>query len=122
MIWLAMHIPETCEEFHIRYEGHATVEAAKSEMQEIFQRLVIDGKLPLPYYIYEADEPLYGNEPYHLDDIDFNFYREPSTEEQKFIEETTKEIEDAIESGDEVAIAKAAQKAKAATEERKKQG
>jgi hypothetical protein len=119
MIYLAIHIPETCEEFHIRYEGHPTVEAAKAEMEEIFNRLVVDGKLPLPYYIYEADEPLYGNEAYHLDDIDFNFYRDPSEEEKKFIAETTKEIESAIETGDEEAILEAAQKAKEKAKARK---
>lgn len=84
-IWLAIvthNDVENYNEYHIRYEGHSSVENARKEIQEVRRRLVVDEKLPLDCYIYEADEPLYGYTAYNLDDIDFNFYRELTPEEK----------------------------------------
>lgn len=111
MIWLSI-ITENEEEYHIRFEGHSTVESAEAEMKTITGRLLSDGKLPLPYYVYEADAPPYGHQPYHLDDIDFNFYRDRTPEEEAKIAKVTKEIEDAIETGDESVVLKTIDKLK----------
>ena len=109
MIWLAM-ISQDETEYHIHFDGHETVETAKNEIQEINKRLLIDGKYPLPYYIYEADKPLHGYEPYKLDDLDFNFYREPTEEEKKARDEKVKELEKALATGDEKVIEATAKK------------
>ena len=108
-IWLAM-ITEDESEYHIRFDGHTSVETAKTEIAEINGRLKRDGKIPLPYYIYEADKPKYGYEAYNLDDVDFNFYKEPTPEEEQFMEEKTKELEEAFASGDQKKIEKTAKK------------
>jgi hypothetical protein len=84
-IWLAIvthNDVNDYNEFHIRYEGHSSVENARKEINEVRRRLVADEKMPLDCYIYEADEPMYGYTPYNLDDIDFNFYRELTPEEK----------------------------------------
>jgi hypothetical protein len=112
MIWLAI-VTETEEEYHIRFEGHDSVESAKNEMSTITGRLLSDGKLPLPYYVYEADEPLHGHVAHHLDDIDFNFYRDRTAEEEAFIKKTTRDIEHAIATGDEDKVLETIEKAKA---------
>lgn len=103
MIWLAM-ISQDETEYHIRFDGHESVDSAKNEIAEINKRLMIDGKYPLPYYIYESDKPLHGYEPYSLDDLDFNFYREPTEEEKKVRDERVKKLEKALATGDEKVI------------------
>jgi len=110
-IWLAI-ITEDEEEYHVHFEGHTELDAAKAEMKEINNRLRLDDKLPLPYYIYEAECPPHGFEAYTLDELDFNFYKEQTQEEKEKISKVTAEIEDAIESGDEEVLKEAVEKAK----------
>ncbi len=111
-IWLAM-ITEDENEYHIRFDGHNTIETAKNEIKEINNRLLLDKKLPLPYYVYEADAPLNGYDAYNLDDIDFNFYKEVkqiSPEERKFKDEKVKELEKAVATGNKKIIEETAKK------------
>lgn len=108
-LWLAM-ITEDETEYHARYEGHNTIEGARAEMAEINRRLIKDKKLPMPYYIYEAPEPLHGYEPYNLDDLDFNFYRELTPEEQAHRDKQVKELEEAFATGNNEVIEKTAKK------------
>ena len=110
-IWLAI-ITEDEEEYHVHFEGHTELDAAKAEMKEINNRLRLDGKLPLPYYIYEAECPPHGFESYNLDELDFNFYKEQSKEEKEKISQVTAEIEEAIATGDEATLKEAVEKAK----------
>ena len=105
-------ISEDETEYHIHFEGHTDLDAAKAEMKEINNRLRVDGKMPLPYYIYEAEVPENGYSPYNLDELDFNFYKEQTQEEKEKIAEVTSEIEEAIASGDEEAIIKTVDKIK----------
>jgi len=86
MIYLAVRTPKE-EELHIKFIGHDSLEAAKNEISIIRERLLIDGKIPLDCYVYEADEPIYGNRAYDLDDVDFNFYVEVDPEQRKQQEE-----------------------------------
>ena len=100
-IWLAIvsHTEQPSKEYteyHIRFEGHTTVESATKEVDEIRRRLIIDEKLPLDCYIYEAEEPKYGYQAYNLDDIDFNFYRELTPEEKERKAKIEKEVEDSM--------------------------
>ena len=108
-IWLAM-ITEDESEYHIRFDGHESVESAKKEITEINGRLMRDKKIPLPYYIYEAYEPLHGYAAYNLDDLDFNFYKELTEEEKQLKNKKVKELEKALESGDEKVIEETAKK------------
>ena len=87
MIFLAIVTHNTTDsynEYHIRYEGHKTVESARSEIAEVRRRLVADEKAPLDCYVYESADgvPLYGYQAYNLDQIDFNFYRDLTPEEE----------------------------------------
>jgi hypothetical protein len=76
MIFLAIVEPTSCQEYHIKWEGHTTVETAKAELFELRSRLIADHKYPYDAYVYENDIPLYGNKAYTVDDVDFNFYGE----------------------------------------------
>jgi hypothetical protein len=105
-------IGEGEQEYHVVYEGHVTKESAQTEMDEITKRLISDGKLPLPYYIYESDVPMHGYDSYHLDDLDFNFYRDPSEEEDAAMAEFTKQLEEAIVEGNEEKIKEITEKMK----------
>lgn len=92
MIILAIRDPKE-KEFHIHYEGHETIETAKYEIEYIRQKLLLDGKKPFDCFIYEADEPEHGNKLYKLDDIDFNFYAEPTEEEiQKSMDDFNQKV------------------------------
>ncbi|MCS7317614.1 MAG: hypothetical protein NZZ41_04800 [Candidatus Dojkabacteria bacterium] len=87
MIYLAIITHETeskYDEYHIIYEGHSTLESARNEIDEIRRRLIKHGKKPFDCYIYESKDgkPLYGYPPYRLDQIDFNFYKEPTEQEK----------------------------------------
>ncbi len=87
MIFLAIvthNTPESYNEYHIRYTGHKDVDSAKAEIAEVRSRLFKDGKAPLDCYVYESadDTPLYGYTAYNLDQIDFNFYRDLTPEEE----------------------------------------
>jgi hypothetical protein len=102
MIFLAMVVhntPNDYNEYHIRYEGHKTLDSAKAEIAEVRSRLVKDGKAPLDCYVYEAADgvPLYGNQAYNLDQIDFNFYRDLTPEEEARRKKMTAELEAGIE-------------------------
>jgi len=91
MIYLAVRTPSE-EEIHIKFVGHESVEEARNEITTIRERLLLDGKLPLDCYIYEADEPLYGNKAYDVDDVDFNFYVEVDPEQRKLQEEQFEKV------------------------------
>jgi hypothetical protein len=96
-IWLAIvthNDVKSYNEYHIRYEGHTSVDNAKKEILEVRRRLINDEKLPLDCYVYEADEPMYGYTAYNLDDIDFNFYRELTPEEKARKKAVEKELEE----------------------------
>ena len=80
MIFLAIINPQE-QEFHIKYEGHETVESARNEITYIRNKLLLDGKKPFDCYVYEAETPPYGQKSYLLDQIDFNFYAEKTEEE-----------------------------------------
>lgn len=99
-IWLVIvahnNVTDQYNEYHIRYQGHSTVDSAKAEISEVRKRLLKDEKIPLDCYIYEAEEPLYGNTAYNLDDIDFNFYRELSSEEKARRSKIEAELEEQI--------------------------
>lgn len=91
MIYLAVITPHE-EEVHIKFEGHENVETARAEINEIRSRLLLDDKIPLDCYIYEADEPLYGNQAHNVDDVDFNFYVEVDPEVRKQQEEQFEKV------------------------------
>lgn len=91
MIYLAIRTPSE-EEIHIKFVGHDNVESARREISIIRERLLIDGKLPLDCFVYEADEPEYGNKAYDLDDVDFNFYVEVDPEQRKRQEEQFEKV------------------------------
>ena len=98
MIFLAMvthNTPNEYNEYHIRYEGHKTLDSAKAEIAEVRRRLVIDGRSPLDCYVYESEDgkPLYGYEAYNLDQIDFNFYRDLTPEEEARRKKMTAQLE-----------------------------
>lgn len=98
-IWLAIvthNDVKNYNEYHIRYDGHTSVDNARKEILEVRRRLINDDKLPLDCYIYEADEPLHGYVPYNLDDIDFNFYRDLTPEEKIRRDKTQKDIEEKL--------------------------
>jgi hypothetical protein len=80
MIYLCIRNPIE-QEFHIKYEGHETVESANTEITFIRNKLVREGKKPFDCYIYEAETPPYGQKAYLLDEVDFNFYQEKTEEE-----------------------------------------
>lgn len=84
-------------EYHILYEGHNTLESACKEIDEIRRRLIKDGKKPFDCYIYEAESPHFGLPEYRLDQIDFNFYREPTKEEKEKLQAIQENIEREIE-------------------------
>ena len=63
MIFLCVRSPKE-EEYHIVYEGHETVESAKEEITYIRESLLLQGKKPFDCYVYEADEPEYGQRAY----------------------------------------------------------
>lgn len=101
MIFLAMVTHNTTSdynEYHIRYEGHKTLDSAKAEIAEVRSRLVKDGKAPLDCYVYESEDgnPLYGYTAYNLDQIDFNFYRDLTPEEEARRAKATREIEGSL--------------------------
>lgn len=83
-------------EYHIIYEGHNTVESAYKEIDEIRRRLIRDGKKPFDCYIYEAESPPFNQPEYRLDQIDFNFYREPTPEEKEKLQKIQEQIESSI--------------------------
>lgn len=98
MIFLAMVVhntPTDYNEYHIRYEGHETLESARAEIAEIRRRIVKDDKFPLDCYVYESADgvPLYGYQAYNLDQIDFNFYRDLTPEEEARRKVMTAELE-----------------------------
>ncbi len=99
MIFLAIvshnKVEDNYVEYHIRYQGHKSVDSAKAEITEVRSRLIKDGKAPLDCYVYESadDTPLYGNQAYNLDDIDFNFYRDLTPEEEARRQKALKQIE-----------------------------
>lgn len=104
MIFLAIvshNTPSDYTEYHIRYEGHTTVESAEKEINEVRKRLIHDDKLPLDCYVYESVDgvPSYGYQAYNLDDMDFNFYRDLTPEEEARRKSTISEIELSIGSG-----------------------
>lgn len=82
MIFLCVRDPKE-KEFHIKFEGHETVESGRLEITTIREQLLMQGKKPFDCYVYESDEPLYGQRAYELDQIDFNFYQEKTEEEIK---------------------------------------
>ena len=108
-IWLAI-VTEDETEYHVEFAGHENVDNAKTEIKEINMRLMRDKKIPLPYYIYEAEEPLHGYEAFQLDDLDFNFYKELSEEEENKKNEIVHELEAALATGDEAVIEATAKK------------
>lgn len=91
MIFLAVRTPNE-QEIHIKYEGHDTVESARAEITLIRERLLLDGKIPLDCFVYEADKPEYGNKAYNVDDVDFNFYVEVDPETRKKQEAQFEEV------------------------------
>lgn len=98
MIFLAMvthNTPSEYNEYHIRYEGHKTLESARAEIAEVRRRTIKDGKMPLDCYVYESADgtPLYGYPAYNLDQIDFNFYRDLTPEEEARRKKATAELE-----------------------------
>jgi hypothetical protein len=98
MIFLAIvshNTPQDYTEYHIRYEGHTSVDSARKEIEEVRRRLVQDNKAPLDCYVYEAADgiPLYGYQAYNLDDMDFNFYRDLTPEEEARRKSITDQLE-----------------------------
>ena len=98
MIFLAIvthNTPDDHNEYHIRYEGHKTLESARAEIAEVRKRLIKDGKEPLDCYVYESTDgvPLYGYPAYNLDQIDFNFYRDLTPEEEALKNKMTADLE-----------------------------
>ena len=99
MIFLAIvkhnTISSKYEEYHIRYVGHESLDNAKSEIKEVRKRLINDHKTPLDCYVYEVegDTPLYGYTAYNLDQIDFNFYRDLTPEEEAKKQEALETLE-----------------------------
>jgi hypothetical protein len=81
MIYLAIITP-TGDEYHINFPGHATVEAAKKEIETMRQLMIRQDKSPYDYYIYEAAAP-YTGVSYNVDDIDMNFYEEKDAKQVK---------------------------------------
>lgn len=101
MIFLAMvthNTPNDYNEYHIRYEGHKTLESARAEIAEVRNRLVKDGKAPLDCYVYESADgvPLHGYQAYNLDQIDFNFYRDLTPEEESRKNKMTAKLESSL--------------------------
>lgn len=60
-IWLAFEDDEQ-REHHMKWEGHETIDSAKIELDYIFNAILAGGNKFPNTYVYEADEPLYGNE------------------------------------------------------------
>lgn len=74
-IFLAIVISDG-KETHIRWEGHQSLDSAKSELNLMRKLMMGQGKRPFDCYVYEAETPPYGLPAYKLDDVDMNFYRE----------------------------------------------
>lgn len=92
-IFLALITPEDSKEYHIKWDGHDSVDSAQDEMNRIWEKMIPDNKSPLPYYIYEAESTKEGYTPYTVDEIDFNFYIEKTPEQ---IAASEKKFKDAM--------------------------
>lgn len=91
-IFLALITPEDSKEYHIKWDGHTSIESAQDEMTRIWEKMIPDHKMPLPYYIYES-ENCKENQTYTVDEIDFNFYIEKTPEQ---IAASEKKFKDAM--------------------------
>jgi hypothetical protein len=66
-IFLVSVDPTTEEETHMIWDGHDSLESAKSEYESIRVLSMREGIKPLDGYIYQADKPPYGYEAKELD-------------------------------------------------------
>jgi len=89
-IFLAL-FPENAQECHVKWEGHKTVESAKSELDQIRTMMIKENRIPMDCYIYEAEKPPFDLPTFAIDDVDFNFYREKTPEELAASERRFKE-------------------------------
>jgi hypothetical protein len=79
-IFLAL-FPENAQECHVKWDGHKTLESAKSELDQIRNMMIKENRIPMDCYIYEAEKPPFDLPIFTIDDVDFNFYREKTPEE-----------------------------------------
>jgi hypothetical protein len=94
-IFLAI-VPPRGSEVHVRWRGHNTVEAATKELTTLRSLLIGQNKKPYDCYIYEAEVPPYGLKAFELDEIDMNFYEEPTESDKASFEETQRKLDQAI--------------------------
>jgi hypothetical protein len=66
-IFLVMVDPKTEEETHMEWEGHTSLEDAKTEYQTLRALSMKEGIKPIDGYVYEAEAPPYGIKPTKLD-------------------------------------------------------
>jgi hypothetical protein len=66
-IFLVSVDPTTEEETHMIWEGHDSLESAKTEYESIRTLSMREGIRPLDGYIYQAEKPPYGYEAKELD-------------------------------------------------------
>jgi hypothetical protein len=81
-IFLAM-FPPNATEVHIRWDGHKTLETAQFELAHIRKTMIGENRIPMDCQVYEADTPPFGLPIHTVDDVDFNFYREKTPEENQ---------------------------------------
>ncbi len=84
-IFLAM-CPPNAQEVHIRWIGHNTIESAKTELSAIRSNMIGENRIPMDCYVYEAENPPFNLPIFTIDEVDFNFYRERTPEENKAIQ------------------------------------
>lgn len=94
-IFLAI-CPTLGPEVHVRWRGHVTLKAANDELEQLRRLLLGQNKRPYDCYIYEAEAPPFGLRAYELDEIDMNFYEEPSADDIASVEETQRKLDQAI--------------------------
>lgn len=95
MIFLAI-VPPNSQEVHIKWRGHETVESATAELAKLRGLLLGQKKRPYDCYVYQADAPLYGLKAYELDEVDMNFYEEPTPETEAAAAEAKRQLDRAI--------------------------
>jgi hypothetical protein len=95
-VFLAI-FPADAQEVHIKWEGHETVESAKTELNKIREMMILDNKIPMDCYVYQAEKPPFDLPVYNLDDVDFNFYREKSPEEIRKSQERFDQVMQLVE-------------------------
>lgn len=84
-IFLTM-FPPNAQEVHIRWIGHETLESAKAELATIRAEMIGKWQVPMDCCVYEAETPPFGLPIHTIDEVDFNFYRERTPEENKAIQ------------------------------------